>query len=63
MEAFKLKTLEDLFDTPEERVELIDGALVQRPMALMEHGFVQASRLRLDASAMTPAVPRADSGA
>jgi Uma2 family endonuclease len=41
MEVFKLKTLDDLFDTPEERVELIDGAIVQRPMARMEHGLAQ----------------------
>lgn len=41
MEALKLKTLADLLDTPEERVELIDGKIVQRPMARMEHGLAQ----------------------
>jgi len=41
MEAFKLKTLDDLLDTPDERVELIDGVIVQRPMARMEHGLAQ----------------------
>jgi Uma2 family endonuclease len=43
MEALKLKTLADLLDWPEERVELIDGDIVQRPMARMEHGFVQSN--------------------
>lgn len=43
MEAVKLKTLADLFDAAEERVELIDGEIVQRPMARMEHGFVQSN--------------------
>lgn len=41
MEAFKLKTLEDLLASPEERVELIDGEIVRRPMARSEHGIVQ----------------------
>jgi hypothetical protein len=41
MDAFKLKTLADLLETPEERVELIDGEIVQRPMAPMEHGLAQ----------------------
>lgn len=43
MEAHQLKTLEDLLTDPEERVELIDGAIVQRPMARFEHGMVQAN--------------------
>lgn len=45
MEVIKLKTLADQLDTPEERVELIDGEIVQRPMARMEHGFVQSNRV------------------
>nr|WP_194366155.1 Uma2 family endonuclease [Thiospirillum jenense] len=34
-------TLTDLLNTPADRVELIDGTIVQRPMARMEHGLVQ----------------------
>ncbi|NCC27283.1 MAG: Uma2 family endonuclease [Gammaproteobacteria bacterium] len=45
MEAFKLKTLADLFDASDERVELIDGEIVQRPMARIEHGFVQSNTI------------------
>ena len=33
MEALKLKTLDDLFLSPDERVELIGGEIVRRPMA------------------------------
>lgn len=43
MEAFKLKTLDDLLDDPTGQAELIDGEIVQRPMARMEHGFVQSN--------------------
>jgi Uma2 family endonuclease len=43
MEALKLKTLDDLLRSPEERVELIDGELVRRPMARSEHGMVQVN--------------------
>ena len=42
MEAYKLKTLEDLMASSEERVELIDGEIVRRPMARSEHGVVQS---------------------
>ena len=42
MEAYKLKTLEDLMVSTEERVELIDGEIVRRPMARSEHGVVQS---------------------
>jgi Uma2 family endonuclease len=41
MEALKLKTIDDLLESPEERVELIDGEIVRRPMARAEHGVVQ----------------------
>ena len=42
MEALKLKTLDDLLLEPDERVELIDGEIVRRPMARSEHGIVQS---------------------
>jgi len=42
MEAYKLKTIDDLLVSPEERIELIDGEIVQRPMARSEHGIVQS---------------------
>ncbi len=42
MEALKLKTLDDLLLEPDERVELIDGEIVRRPMARSEHGVVQS---------------------
>ena len=45
MEALKLKTLDDLLASSEERVELIDGEIVRRPMARAEHGVVQAPNL------------------
>ena len=43
MEAFKLKTLDDLLLSPDERVELINGEIVRRPMARLEHGIVQGN--------------------
>ena len=43
MEAAKLATLTDLLAHPEERVELIDGEIVRRPMARAEHGLVQSN--------------------
>jgi hypothetical protein len=41
MEATKLKTLDDLLASQDERVELIGGEIVRRPMARSEHGMVQ----------------------
>jgi Uma2 family endonuclease len=41
MEAYKLKCVDDLLAYPDERVELIDGEIVRRPMARAEHGMVQ----------------------
>ena len=41
MEALKLQTVDDLLANPDERVELIDGEIVQRPMARCEHGMAQ----------------------
>jgi Uma2 family endonuclease len=43
MEALKLATLADLLADPEERVELIGGEIVRRPMARAEHGLVQSA--------------------
>jgi Uma2 family endonuclease len=43
MEAYKLSTIADLLESPEERVELIDGEIVRRPMARAEHGVVQGN--------------------
>ncbi len=41
MAAGQLQTVADLLASPEARVELIDGEIVRRPMALGEHGSVQ----------------------
>ena len=45
MEALKLKTFDNLLDawTEDERVELINGEIVRRPMARSDHGLVQGS--------------------
>lgn len=43
MEAIQLATLADLLAHPDERVELIDGEIVRRPMARAEHGFAQSA--------------------
>ena len=44
MEAICRQTIEDLLQawTQDERLELIDGEIVQRPMARFEHGLVQS---------------------
>lgn len=41
MEALKLKSLEDLLLCADERVELIGGEIVRRPMARFAHGRAQ----------------------
>ncbi len=41
MQALKLKTIDDLLLSPEERVELIGGEILRRPMARFEHGRAQ----------------------
>jgi Uma2 family endonuclease len=46
MEALKLKTLEDLLTSPEERVELIGGEIIRRPMARFAHGQAQVRTAR-----------------
>jgi Uma2 family endonuclease len=43
MEARKLLTVADLVSHPDERVELIDGEIVRRPMARGEHGMAQGN--------------------
>jgi Uma2 family endonuclease len=43
MEARRLKTVTDLIACPDARVELIDGAIVRRPMARGEHGMAQGN--------------------
>jgi Uma2 family endonuclease len=43
VEARKLNTVDDLLRSGDERVELIDGEIVQRPMARSEHALVQSS--------------------
>jgi len=41
MEARKLKTVDDLLIWQgDERVELIDGEIVKRPMSRFEHSYV-----------------------
>jgi Uma2 family endonuclease len=41
VEALKSKTLEDLLQSPDERVELIDGEIVRRPMTRVSHSWAQ----------------------
>ena len=44
MEAIRRQTVEDLLQawTQDERLELIDGEIVQRPMARFHHGLAQS---------------------
>jgi Uma2 family endonuclease len=41
MEALQLKTVQDLFASPDERVELIGGEIVRRPTTRARHGQAQ----------------------
>jgi len=41
VEALKLKTIDDLLLSPDERVELIGGEILRRPMARFAHGRAQ----------------------
>ena len=41
VEALKLKTLDHLLLSPDERVELIGGEIVRRPMSRFAHGRAQ----------------------
>ncbi len=45
MQAYKLKTIDDLIEAlkSDERLELINGEIVKRPMARFEHGEVQGN--------------------
>jgi len=43
MEALKLNTLDDLLLATDERVELIGGEVVRRPMARFAHGAAQGN--------------------
>jgi len=43
MEAVQLKTVDDLLLSPDERVELIGGDLVRRPMTRFVHARTQGS--------------------
>ncbi|WP_242632925.1 hypothetical protein [Thiothrix fructosivorans] len=42
MEALKLKTVDDLLAASSERIELMNGELIKRPMARSEHALVQS---------------------
>ncbi len=42
MEANKLNTVDDLLQSDDERVELINGEIVKRPMARSEHALIQS---------------------
>jgi Uma2 family endonuclease len=46
MEALALKTIEDLLLSPDERVELIGGEIVRRPMPRPRHGQAQGQVCR-----------------
>jgi Uma2 family endonuclease len=46
MEAYELKTLDDLLASPEERVELIGGEILRRPMARVRHSHAQSQTSR-----------------
>jgi Uma2 family endonuclease len=43
VEAVKLKTIDDLLACDDERVELLGGEIVRRPMARFQHGMVQGN--------------------
>ncbi len=43
MEAKKLKTMDDLLEYNGDRVELINGEIIKRPMARAEHALLQSS--------------------
>jgi len=45
LEARKLKTVDDLLQSDDERVELINGEIVKRPMARSKHALIQSSQV------------------
>jgi Uma2 family endonuclease len=46
MEARRLQTVDDLLACPDERLELIGGEIVRRPMARIKHSQAQSQALR-----------------
>lgn len=43
MEAKQSNTVKDLIDAEDERVELLNGEIIKRPMARSEHALIQSS--------------------
>jgi Uma2 family endonuclease len=43
LEAKQLNTVKDLIQSADERVELLDGEIIKRPMARSEHALIQSS--------------------
>lgn len=43
LEAKQLNTVKDLMQSTDERVELIDGDIIKRPMTRSEHALIQSS--------------------
>jgi len=43
LEVKKLKNIDDLIQSEDQRVELINGEIVKRPMARSEHALIQSS--------------------
>jgi Uma2 family endonuclease len=43
VEAFQFKTVDDLLTANRERVELMNGEIIKRPMARSEHALVQSA--------------------
>lgn len=58
MEVRKLETVDDLLRSRENRVELIDGEIVRRPMARSEHALIQSAL----SDEMLPFKRRSDGG-
>lgn len=57
MDAIKRATVSDLLAHPEERVALIDGEIVRRPMARGEHAMTQGNVLGELQTLRRPASP------
>ncbi|WP_295542672.1 hypothetical protein [uncultured Thiohalocapsa sp.] len=57
METIKLATVSDLLAHPEERVALIDGEIVRRPMARGEHAMTRGNVLGELQTLRRPASP------
>lgn len=54
MEAMCQQTIDDLNQAwaEDERLELIDGEIVQRPMARFKHGIVQSGLIEVNRAAV-----------